>query len=177
MEVHANEATAGQVGWWTRRSASLSTHKVVDSSISSCLRGLLCVLIDVDETEAQAVAVFRHVARTLRLFMLELDHAAVDLVCALKLHGQARMRTYLLGVVQALEVVVTWECAVAGRLGREVALAELLPEREAARWATLDTKSRLSRVSLPDDTYRHRSYKRQRDVRRRGRTRSLDIIT
>ena len=102
MEVHANEATAGQVGWWTRRSASLSAHKVVDSSISSCLRGLLCVLIDVDETEAQAVAVFRHVARTLRLFMLELDHAAVDLVCALKLHGQARMRTYLLGVVQAL---------------------------------------------------------------------------
>jgi len=132
VEVHANEATAGQAGWWTRRSASLSAHKVVDSSISSCLRGLLCVLFDVDETEAQAVAVFRHVARTLRLFMLELDHAAVDLVCALKLLGQARMRTYLLGVVQALEVVVTWECTVAGRLGREVALAELLPEREAA---------------------------------------------
>ena len=177
MEVHANEATAGQVGWWTRRSASLSAHKVVDSSISSCLRGLLCVLIDVDETEAQAVAVFRHVARTLRLFMLELDHAAVDLVCALKLHGQARMRTYLLGVVQALEVVVTWECTVAGRLGREVALAELLPEREAARWATLDTESGLSSVSLPDDTYRHRSYKRQRDVRRRGRTRWHNVIT
>lgn len=111
--------------------------------MSSCLLGFLCVLVDVDETEAQAVVVLRQVARALRLLVLDLDHAAVDLVCALKLRGQWCMRTYLLGVVQALEVVVTWEYTVAGRLGREVALAELLPERKAARRATLYTESGL----------------------------------
>lgn len=64
--------------------------------MSSCLLGLLCVLIHVDETEAQAIAVFRQIARALRLLVLDLDHAAVKLVCALKLHGQCgRRRTSL----------------------------------------------------------------------------------
>lgn len=59
------------------------------------------------------------------------------MVCSFNVRARSSSSAsaYLLRVVQALKVVVLGELALSRRLSVDIALAEVLPEGEAARWA------------------------------------------